>query len=115
MQVLVFVWYSKPKMPRILHPTAWLLSVLLLIGQPAAFAAEKRAAAAPARDAQWVNQVFQAGKAHYESGDYASAMREWTKLDPYLDQYPSFKKVIGYLKSQILTGPGTAAASAASP
>jgi len=53
------------------------------------------------KDAVWVNQVFQKGKAFYEAGNYSSALREWKQLDPYIDQYPSFQKVIGYLKSQV--------------
>lgn len=66
------------------------------------FAAEQSSGASKG-DAQWVNQVFQKGKSYYETGNYTAAQREWQKLDPYLDQYPSFKKVIGYLKSQIQT------------
>ena len=53
------------------------------------------------KDAVWVNQVFQKGKTFYEAGNYSSALREWKQLDPYLDQYPSFKKVIGYLRNQV--------------
>ena len=55
----------------------------------------------PPRDAVWVNQVFQKGKVFYEAGNYSSALREWKQLDPYLDQYPSFQKVIGYLRNQV--------------
>ena len=58
-------------------------------------------AATAEKDAVWVNQTFQKGKTFYERGDYKSAFHEWQSLDPYLDQYPSFQKVIGYLKSQV--------------
>src|SRR5438105_1435349 len=54
-----------------------------------------------ARDVQWMNDVFEKGKALYEKGDYKSAVREWDKLNPYLDQNPSFKKVIDFLKSRM--------------
>src|SRR3990167_9049062 len=83
---------------------AWFLFISLNLSSIGAWSAEATYAVG---DAQWVNQVFQKGKAYYEAGDYTSAVREWKRLDPYLDQYPSFKKVIGYLKSQILTGSGT--------
>ncbi len=61
------------------------------------------------KDAQWVNQVFQKGKSFYETGNYRAAVKEWQSLDPYLDQYPSFKKVIGYLKDQIRNTSGYSA------
>ena len=67
------------------------------------------------KDAVWVNQVFQRGKAYYESGNYPAASREWDALDPYLDQYPSFKKVIGYLQSQISGSPAVPVTAKSKP
>ncbi len=75
------------------------LFILLMLCAASSYAAEPK----ETKDAVWVNQVFQKGKAYYESGNYTAASREWNKLDPYLDQYPSFKKVIGYLKNQVQT------------
>ena len=63
------------------------------------------------KDIQWVNQVFEKGKAFYEKGDYKSAVREWDQLNPYLDQNPSFKKVIDFLKSRMNGAPAPAKAS----
>src|ERR1044071_9556887 len=72
--------------------------ILLMLGSVAGFAAD-----AP-KDAQWINQVFQKGKAYYEAGKFDAAAREWKQLDPYLDQYPSLKKVITYLENKATPG-----------
>ena len=80
-------------------PITWLLFISLMLYAAPSFSTDAQKNAS--KDAVWVNQVFQKGKAFYEAGNYTSALREWKQLDPYLDQYPSFQKVIGYLKSQV--------------
>ncbi len=86
-------------MSRRLAGTTWLLFISLMLCAVPSFSADAQKNAP--KDAVWVNQVFQKGKAFYEAGNYSSALREWKQLDPYLDQYPSFQKVIGYLKNQV--------------
>ncbi len=68
-----------------------------------------------AKDAQWINDTFQEGKKHYEAGDYSSALKIWNTLDPYLDDYPSFKRVISYLKDQIKGGGASRTAKPSTP
>lgn len=47
-----------------------------------------------------VQQTFLKGKAFYDAGDNESALRVWQTLDPYLDAYPSIRKVVDYLKKR---------------
>ncbi len=80
---------------------AWTLFFILVASLAPTVPSEAVQRLDSAKDAQWINDTFQEGKKYYEAGDYPAALKVWNTLDPYLDEYPSFKRVIEYLKNQI--------------
>ncbi len=89
----------------------WTLFFILVASLAPAVSARATVRLDSAKDAQWVNDTFQEGKKYYEAGDYATALKIWNTLDPYLNDYPSFKRVIGYLKDQIKSNANRSQAS----
>lgn len=93
---------------------AWTLFFILVASLAPTVPSEAAKRLDSAKDAQWINDTFQEGKKYYEAGDYPAALKVWNTLDPYLDEYPSFKRVIDYLKNQIKGSPARPTKSAPS-
>jgi hypothetical protein len=81
---------------------ASLAFLLILCGSVSVLAAESTQTTVSSAETQlFVNTAFQRGKELYDEGRYQDALKEWESIDPYLDENPSVKKVVVFLRKQI--------------
>ena len=82
---------------------ATLAFIIILSGRAFTSAAESssQTKVSSADTQAFVNTAFQKGKESYDAGRYTDALKAWETIDPYLDENPSVKKIVVFLRKQI--------------